>query len=139
SAPRSRQKHARVMPVDMDLGFHALQKLQGLLRLFGFVALVILPENLVGRKIDDHGFHGGGTDIQADEKLRLVVMRLFGMLRLLDGRLRFERCDLNQGGTFVIVTVHDSSQKSQNLKPRSSEKIPNGRRETATALRVVCG
>jgi hypothetical protein len=39
-------EHARVVAVDADFGLHALEKFERLLRLLGFVALVVLPENL---------------------------------------------------------------------------------------------
>ncbi len=48
-----------------------LQELQHLLRLLGIVPLVILPENLVGSRIDHHGFYRGGTDIHADKEIFL--------------------------------------------------------------------
>jgi hypothetical protein len=122
------------VPVDTDLGFHALQELQGLLRLFGFVTLVILPENLVGLEINGHGFYRRRANIQADQKFRHVVMRLVRMLHLLDGWLRFERGDLNEGWTFVIV--HHSSQKTQKVH----ENIRTIAKESfAIVLPVLCG
>ena len=46
-----------------------LQKFEHLLGLLGVVALVVLPENLVGSGVNHHGFHGGGADVHADEEM----------------------------------------------------------------------
>ena len=51
--------------VDAGFRFHAPQKLQHLFRLLGFVALVVLPENFVGRGVDHNGFHRGRAHVRA--------------------------------------------------------------------------
>ena len=51
-----------------------LQKFEHLLGLLGIVALVILPENLVGGGVDHHGFHRGRADVHADEEVFHVVI-----------------------------------------------------------------
>ena len=68
--------NTRVLRRDADFCFHAAQKLQGLLRLLGFVALVVLPENFVARGFHHHRFHGGRTDVEPHQELRMVVVRL---------------------------------------------------------------
>ena len=75
--------------IDADLGLHALQELQHLLRLLGFVALVVLPEDLVGGGIDHDRFHRGRADVQSDQELGLVIVRLL-RIGCVIGRLRLE-------------------------------------------------
>ena len=58
SAARARHEHARVMRVDADFGLHALQKFQRLLRLLGFVALIVLPQHLIAGSVNHDSFHG---------------------------------------------------------------------------------
>ena len=58
-----------LLAVDADFGFHAPQELQRLFRLLGFVALVVLPQNLVGRGIDHDRLHRGRADIEPNQKL----------------------------------------------------------------------
>ena len=69
-------EHARVVPVDADLGLHAAQKFQGLLRLLGLVALVVLPKNLVGRGVHHCRLHRGRANVEAHQKLSVMVVRL---------------------------------------------------------------
>ncbi len=57
SAARTGHEHAGVVAVDADFGFNAPQEFERLLRLLGLVALVVLPQDLVGV-----GFHHGGLD-----------------------------------------------------------------------------
>ena len=61
----------RLMP---SVGFHPLQELERLLRLLGLVALIVLPENLVGRGFDDDGLHRRRADVESDKELGLLVM-----------------------------------------------------------------
>ena len=79
AAARAGHEHARVVAVDADLGFHPLQELQRLLRLLGFVALVVLPEHLVAGGIDHDRLHRGRAHVQADQELGLVIVRLVRM------------------------------------------------------------
>jgi hypothetical protein len=58
----------RVFSGDAGLCLHAPQKLQHLLRLTRLVALIVLPDRLVGRGIHDDRFHRGRAHIQANEK-----------------------------------------------------------------------
>ena len=74
-ATRAGNEHARVVAVHAHFRLNAAQELQGLFRLPGLVALVILPENFVGRGIDDNGFHGGGTNVEAHHEPCLVIVR----------------------------------------------------------------
>ena len=56
-----------------DFRLEALQKFEDLLRLLGVVALIVLPENLVGSGVDHHGFHRGRADVHADEEVFVHV------------------------------------------------------------------
>ena len=100
------------MAINPGIGFHALQKLQRLLRLLGFVALVVLPENLVRRGINNDCFYRSRTHVETDEELRYMIVRLLRVLHLLDRRLGFDAFDLNQRWTFVALVVHHSSLES---------------------------
>ena len=60
-----------LLAIDADLGLHALQKLQRLLRLLGFVALIVLPQHLVGGGIDHDRLHRGGANVEADQEFGL--------------------------------------------------------------------
>jgi hypothetical protein len=64
------------MAVDADLGLHSLQKFERLLGLLGLVTLIVLPESLIRGYIHNDCFYRGGTDIEADQVLRVVVVRL---------------------------------------------------------------
>ncbi len=67
---------ARVPAVDADLVLHALQEFERLFRLLGFVPLVVLPEDLVGRGVDHRRFHRRRADVEPDQELRVMVVRL---------------------------------------------------------------
>ncbi len=54
-----------------DLGLHLLEHHQRPLCLLGVVALVILPDDLVGNGISDHRFHGRRAKIKTGEELVL--------------------------------------------------------------------
>ena len=93
-------EHARVVRIDAGFGFHALQEFQRLFRLLGLVALIVLPEHLVARSIDDHRFHRGRAHIQPHQKLDLAIVAVHwlsaaGFARCASGSLGFERRDLN--------------------------------------------
>ena len=47
------------------IGLDRLQHLQRLFRLLGFMALVVLPEDLVGVAVNDDNLHGGRADVHA--------------------------------------------------------------------------
>ncbi len=74
-------EHARIVAIDADLRLHALEKLQRLLRLLGFVALIVLPKDLVGCGIDDHRLHRGRAHVQPDHELAFMVVRFQVLLR----------------------------------------------------------
>ena len=78
AAARAGQKHARVMAADADVAFHSLQEFEGLLRLLGFMPLVIPPENLVRGRVDNYSFHRGRTDIQSNHEfiVSIITVRL---------------------------------------------------------------
>ena len=75
SAAGAGHEHARVVAVDADFLFDAAQEFERLLRLLGFVALVVLPENLVGRRVDDGRFYRRRTHIEAHHELRVMIVR----------------------------------------------------------------
>ena len=75
AAARAGHEHAGVVAIDPDFFFHAAQKLQSLFRLLGFVALVILPQNLIGRRVNDGSFHCGRADVEPDQKVSVMVVR----------------------------------------------------------------
>ena len=52
---RAGDEHAGVAPVNTHLGFHAFEELEGFFRLLGFMALVVLPQQLVRGSIDEYG------------------------------------------------------------------------------------
>ena len=87
------------MRIHGSIGFHALQELERLLRLLGFVALVVLPENRVARSIDNYCFHGRRAYIQANQEFDCAIMAVHGLAHRLGNSNRmdlwFERCDLN--------------------------------------------
>ncbi len=58
---KMRNRSARQREVRFDPG----QKLEQLLGLLGVVALVVLPEDLVGARVDDDGLDGGRADVEA--------------------------------------------------------------------------
>ena len=62
-------EHARVVTVHADLGFHAAQKFQRLFRLLGFVALVVLPEDLISGSIDDRRLDRGRAHVEANQEI----------------------------------------------------------------------
>ena len=59
ASARSSQEHARVLAVDPNLGFDSFQEFQRLLRLFGFMPLIVLPQNLVISRVYDDCFYRG--------------------------------------------------------------------------------
>jgi hypothetical protein len=63
AAPGAGDEDAGVLLRYARLGFHAPQKFEHLLRLSRVVALVVLPEHPVARRIHHYRFHGGGTYI----------------------------------------------------------------------------
>ncbi len=72
AATRAGDEDATVVRSDASFVLHALEELQQLLGLLGFVALVVLPDDLVGFGFDDHGLHRGRADIHADHVDRFV-------------------------------------------------------------------
>ncbi len=49
------------------------QELEALLGLLGLVALVVLPQDLVGRRVDDHRLDRGRADVEPDVEALVVV------------------------------------------------------------------
>ena len=96
AAIRAGHKHARVMAVDVRFRFHPLQEFQGLLRLLGFMPLIVLPEHLVGRRLDHDGLDRGRTHVKSYQELGTVIAGLRCRFRLRDGRmLAFKGSNLN--------------------------------------------
>ncbi len=86
-------EHASILAINAHLGFHAFQKLEAFLRLFRFVALVVLPKDLVDGRIDDNCLDRSRPDVESNEKLSDVVVRLLRVRDLL--HLRPKRQNLN--------------------------------------------
>ena len=59
AATRAGDEDAAIVRSDADFILHALEELEQLLRLLGLVALIILPDHLVGFGIDHDGFDRG--------------------------------------------------------------------------------
>src|SRR5262245_49821496 len=68
AAAGSGDEGTAVVPADVELRFEPPQKFQRFLGLFGFMALVVGPDDLVRGPIHDHGFHGGRSDVDAGEQ-----------------------------------------------------------------------
>ncbi len=69
-ATGSGDEHARVLRVEtFDFGFETLEELEDLLGLLGIVPMVVLPQDLVGCRVDHHGFNRGGPYVHADEEV----------------------------------------------------------------------
>ena len=81
SAAAARHENAALPRLDPGVRFHALQEFQALFRLLGVVALVVAPDDLIGRGVHHHGFHRGRADVKADDQ---VLGIRFGHLGLLD-------------------------------------------------------
>src|SRR5580698_9671389 len=69
AATRSSYKDSGVSWSYSSLRFHAAQKLKTLFRLSRFVALIILPDGLIGGGIHHDRLDRGGPDVQTNEKL----------------------------------------------------------------------
>ena len=54
------------MRSNADFLLHALEEFQQLLRLPGFVPLIVLPDDLVGLGVDNDRLHRGRANIHAD-------------------------------------------------------------------------
>ena len=89
--------------IDADFGFHALQEFQSLLRLLGLVALIVLPQDLVGCRIDHHGFYRGRADVESDQELACRDRAACAHAGAGWATLGLERSDLDQLWTLVIV------------------------------------
>ncbi len=73
AAARAGDEDAAIVRSDADLVLHALEEFQQLLRLLGLVALVVLPDHLVGFGFNDYGLHRGRADVHADRVHSLVA------------------------------------------------------------------
>jgi hypothetical protein len=78
TATRAGHEHARVTGVDADFFFYAPQELQRLFGLLGLVALVVLPKNFVGSRVDDGCFHRRRTHIEPNHELGVMIVRPLG-------------------------------------------------------------
>ncbi len=90
ASARAGDEDAAVVRSNADFLFHALQEFQQLFRLLGLVALIVLPDHLVGFGVDDHGLHRGRADVHADAVDGLVA-RLGGNLARLGENARGQR------------------------------------------------
>ena len=59
AAARAGEEHTSVMTVHARFSLDTLQKFQRLLWLLGLVPLVILPQDLICRRVNHDGFHRG--------------------------------------------------------------------------------
>src|SRR5215468_9653060 len=111
------------MAVNAGIGFHTLQELERFFRLLGFVALVVLPQNLIRVRIHYDRLHCCRTHVKSDEKLCIVVVRL---LRLRANRFCLDSRNLNQHWTLMaVMIVHLPSQEnSQTLNRKRSQSSP---------------
>ena len=69
AAARSGDEHPAVARPDLEIRFEPAEKLKGLLRLLGFVTLVVRPDHPVGGWIHGDSLDRGRSDIDADEQL----------------------------------------------------------------------
>ena len=67
AAARSGDKDAGVVGRHTGVGFHTAQELENLFRLPGFVALIVLPDGLVGRSVNHDRLYCGRADIQTNQ------------------------------------------------------------------------
>ncbi len=63
---------AAIVRSDADFILHALEEFEQLFRLLGLVALIVLPDHLVGFGLNHDGLNGGRADVHADGVDRLV-------------------------------------------------------------------
>ena len=73
-SPRTGQEHASVVAANAGVLLHPLEELQCLFRLLGLVPLVVLPEDFIGGRIDNHGLYGGRTNIESNHEFILLIM-----------------------------------------------------------------
>src|SRR5262249_55615807 len=66
---RSGDEHPAVPAVDPEIRFETAEELQRLLRLLGFVPLVVGPDDPIVCRVDGDCLHRRGTDIDTDEQL----------------------------------------------------------------------
>ena len=94
-APGTGQKHAGVMAVDAKIGFHALEELERLLGLLGFMALVVLPENLVSCRVDGDRFNRGRADVEPNHEFVFPITSVSLMLvhGVLSAKLSAQKTD----------------------------------------------
>ena len=59
AAARAGHEHSSIVPINSNLEFHAFEEFQRLFGLLGLVALIVLPQNLVGRLVDHNSFDRG--------------------------------------------------------------------------------
>ena len=71
AAARAGDEDAAVVRSNADFLLHALEELQQLLRLLGLMALVVLPDHLVGLGVDHHRLDGRRANVHADGVDRL--------------------------------------------------------------------
>src|SRR2546430_1456212 len=73
-SPRTGQEHASVVAANAGVLLHPLEELQCLFPLLGLVPLVVLPEDFIGGRIDNHGLYGGRTNIDSNHELVLLIV-----------------------------------------------------------------
>src|SRR5215468_7600805 len=118
------------MAVNAGIGFHTLQELERFFRLLGFVALVVLPQNLIRVRIHYDRLHCCRTHVKSDEKLCIVVVRL---LRPRANRFCIDSRNLNQHWTLMaVMIVHLPSQENSQILNR---KRSQSSQETLRDLR----
>ena len=92
ASARAGDEDAAVVRSNADFLLHALEEFQQLLRLLGFVTLVVLPDDLVGFGVDNDRLHRRRANIHADGIDRLEA-------RL---RIHFARTGQNARGKRVF-------------------------------------
>src|SRR5439155_3852883 len=69
AAARAGDEDASLTGLDARVGLHALQELQALFGLLGVVALVVAPDDVLGRQVDYYRLHRGRADVQANHQV----------------------------------------------------------------------
>ncbi len=69
AATAAGEEHACFPGTDSGFDFHSVKEFQALLGLFGVVALVVAPDNLLGGSFHDNTLHCCRADIQSDHQV----------------------------------------------------------------------
>src|SRR5206468_10676714 len=70
SATRAGNKDACISGSDSSVLFHSTQELEDFFRLTRLVALVVLPDGLISRRVNHNRFDSRGTYVQTNQELR---------------------------------------------------------------------